>query len=195
MLTLVAALVVAVAVSAGGASAANPAACSETVEQPFLAWLDPAFYVLAPGGDFEGTSAWSLGKGVKQVRGNEPYLVHNRSDQTALSIPAGSGATSPAMCVGLGHPTLRLFAKGGDSSSRLKVEVIYPTVFGTVTQPVGYVTAHQKWAPTIQMAFLANVTGLLALDGLTSKVQFRFTAQGSASWLIDDVYIDPWKVT
>jgi len=99
------------------------------------------------------------------------------------------------MCVGLGHPTLRLFATGGNLISPLKVEVIYRTALGVVHQPVASVTAQRAWAPTAPMLILANVTGLLSLDGLTSTVQFRFTAPGSAGWQIDDVYVDPWKVT
>ena len=181
--------------AAPAASTATAATCSGAAEQPFLPWVDPASYTLAPGGDFEAKTAWRLAGGAKVITGNEPFRVHGKTDSKALSIPAGGSATTSAICVGLGHPTLRLFAVGGNTVSTLKVEVIYKTALGVVTQPVGLVLAQGAWAPTLPMAFLANATGLLSLDGLTSSVQFRFTALGSAGWTIDDVYVDPWKVT
>lgn len=183
-------------VAATAGPAASATSCLGEAEQVFLPWADPAAYTLAPGGDFEGVgTSWQLASGAKRVRGNEPFMVHESTDTRSLSIPAGGSATSPAICVGLGDPTLRLFAIGGGATSELKVEVIYETALGTVTQPVGYVPERDAWGPTLQLPFLANATGLLSLDGLTASVQFRFTALGSVGWKIDDVYVDPWKVT
>jgi hypothetical protein len=51
------------------------------------------------------------------------------------------------------------------------------------------------WQPTLPQVLLANATGILSLDGLTSNVQLRLTALGTASWKVDDVYVDPWKIT
>lgn len=170
--------------------------CPGTTEYPFLKWVDPAPYTLAPGGTFEGaTTTWKLTSGAKLVKGNEPFKVHAPKDGKSLSIPAGASATTPAFCVGLAYPTLRLFAVGGSLTSPLKVEVIYKTVLGTVTQPVTVVPVMSSWAPTLQTLILANATGLASLDGLTSSVQLRFTALGNGGWTIDDVYVDPWKVT
>jgi hypothetical protein len=102
---------------------------------------------------------------------------------------------SPSFCVGLGYPTVRFFAVGGNIASPLRVDVIYSTVVGTVTQPVGVVTPRATWGPTLPQLLLANATGLLSLNGLTSSVRLRFTAVGGAGWRIDDVYVDPWKTT
>ena len=187
------ALLTTLAVGAGGASAA--ASCQGSVSQPFLPWLDVASYVLAPQGNFETATSWKLAGGARIVSGNETFNVGGASDSKALAIPAGGSATTPWQCVGLGHPTIRFFATGGDLLSPLKVEVIYKTVLGTVTQPVSLVPASSSWKPTLPLPFLANVTGLLSLDGVTSSVQFRFTALGNTGWKIDDVYVDPWKVT
>jgi hypothetical protein len=44
------------------------------------------------------------------------------------------------------------------------------------------------------MPLLADLTGALALDGLTTDVRFRFKPLGlGASYRIDDVYVDPFK--
>src|SRR5205823_3675537 len=145
--------------------------CSGAVEHPFRPWVDPAAYMLTPGGTFEtSTQAWKLAGGAKLVTGNEPFKVHGSADRRALAIPAGGSATSPAQCVDLVSPTLRFFAVGGNATSSLKVEVIYKTVLGTFTQPVTLVSTMHSWSPTTQALILANVTGLLSLDGLTSSI-------------------------
>jgi hypothetical protein len=192
-----AALAAAAALAATGATATagTSLGCPGTSSHPFVPWLDPASYTLAPGGAFEGTTPWQLSGGAKVVSGNEPFKVHSSTDSRSLSIPAGATATSPSFCVGVGYPTLRFFAVGGNLTSPLRVDVIYSTVLGTVTQPVGLVPATSYWGPTPPQLLLANVTGLLSLNGLTSSVRLRFTALGSAGWHIDDVYVDPWKMT
>jgi hypothetical protein len=32
------------------------------------------------------------------------------------------------------------------------------------------------------------------LPGQRTPVRFRFTPVGGASWQIDDVYVDPWRI-
>lgn len=192
------ALVGALVIGPASAGTAVPAAtsCPSTVEHPFWPWLDPAAYTLAPGGDFESASfRWQLSGGAKIVSGNEPFKVHRSADARSLSIPAGASVLSPPFCAGLGEPTLRVFAVGGNRTSALKVEVLYRTVFGTASQTIALVPRMGAWGPTLQMPLLGNVLGLTALDGLTTTVQLRFTALGSAGWKVDDVYVDPWKVT
>ena len=182
---------------ATSARAATPAlGCPGAVSKPFARWLDPSSYTLAPGGTFEGAkTTWALSGGAKLVAGNEPFKVHAATDSVALTLAAGASATSPSFCVGLGYPTLRFFARGGSLLAPLRVDAIYPTVLGTVTQPIGVVLAQPSWSPTLPQLVLVNVTGLLALNGLTSNMQLRFTAMGNAAWTVDDVYVDPWKVT
>jgi hypothetical protein len=163
------------------------------LEQPFQPWLDPATYVLTGNGGFEqGASGWSL-NGASVVQGNEPYYVHGAGESKSLSISSGDSATSDTMCVGLEEPTLRLFMKSSSASllSKLKVEVLYEDAFGNArSAPIGLVPAltSTSWTPHLPMPVVAN---LLALVGDKTPVKFRFTAQGSANWQIDDVYVDP----
>ena len=49
----------------------------------------------------------------------------------SLKLPPGASATSPVICVGLEHPTLRFFAKNNRALlSTLTVEVITETSLG-----------------------------------------------------------------
>jgi hypothetical protein len=93
---------------------------------------------------------------------------------------------------------MRFFARNtGSPLSTLKVEVLYTAKGGkqrslTVLPHV----ATSAWLPTLPVPFLANVTNVLSLDGLTTNVAFRFTPQdgllGKGNWRIDDLYVDPW---
>jgi hypothetical protein len=166
----------------------------QPLEQPFLRWLDPAQYTLLPGGTFESTlPGWTL-SGARVASGNETYYVHGKSETKSLSIPSGSNATSAVICVGLGHPTMRFFAKssGGTALATLKVDVLFELATGqVVTLPIGVASAgaHRSWQPTLPMTVVANLLPLL--PGARTPVAFRFTPVGAASWAIDDVYVDP----
>jgi hypothetical protein len=182
------ALALAVLVVAAPAQARVAGCPSQPVTQTFLPWLDPAWYVPAPGGDVEGGSGeWDLSDGAAVTGGNEPYLAGERS----LSLPAGSSATTAPMCVGVEHPTVRLFARNtGDPASLLTVSVVFRDVLGLRhTLPVGTVAAGRQWAPTPVMPVVAN---LLAVLG-DQDVAFRFAPVGDGEWAIDDVYVDPYK--
>src|SRR5688500_8183146 len=128
-IALVSALLGAFALGAAPAAHAGLLAPSATgcptdeLTQPFLPWLDPAHYVLAPDGGFEaGASGWTLAD-ASTVAGNEPFHVRSADDRTALELQPGGRATSPAMCVGIKHPTLRLFARhDGPLLSTLRVD-------------------------------------------------------------------------
>jgi hypothetical protein len=181
---------------AGGSGEAARAAarCDGEAAHPFLRWLDPAAYVLSPGGDFEGRSGWTVSGRGGVVDGNEPFRVGGRRDSFSLLLRDGASATTPPVCVGLLHPTLRFFATGGSGRSWLRVEVLYRTLGGQATHTVALLPPRARWAPTLPLPFLANALGLTALDGPTTTVRFRFTATGGASWQVDDVYVDPWKI-
>src|SRR3712207_6418272 len=59
-----------------GPLVASAAECEpETLERPFLRWLDPARYVLAPDGTFtNGAAGWTR-NGAAVVDDNEPWYV------------------------------------------------------------------------------------------------------------------------
>jgi hypothetical protein len=166
----------------------------QSLEQPFVPWLDFASYVLVPGGSFSSQArSWKLAK-ADVVDENEPWNVHGDARPASLRVHAGGSATSPVMCVGLEHPTLRFFAKNiGSQAGPLNVDVLFDDAWGqTQVLRIAGVVGHSNWGPTLPLPIVANLLPLLP-DNRT-LVAFRFSSpEPSSAWLIDDVYIDPYK--
>ena len=188
------ALAALVLVPAAPAAAASLDSCEgQVAAQPFMPWADPAHYVLVPNGTLEGGSGWDLRGGAARDAGNETFHVHNPRDHRSLTLPAGSSATTGSMCVGLEHPTLRLFATNrGAPWSSLLVEVLFEDASGDKRAlPIGSHLAASPWQPTAPLAVVANLSA--TLPGEHTEVAFRFTPQGAGAWSIDDVYVDPFR--
>jgi hypothetical protein len=176
---------------AATAQAADVARCEgRVIEQPFTAWDDTLDYFLAPDGDFSaGAAGWELA-GATVVEENEPWNVHGSETAAAVQIESGSSATSPWICVGLDDPTMRFFAHStGDAAATLDVEVLYTDGDGNEQAlTIGTITGDSavEWTPVTPLPITANTYEM--------TVAFRFTPHGSdSSWLIDDVYIDPYR--
>jgi hypothetical protein len=198
----IAAPLVAAAVFAIGAGSAHAslvpgdgAWCdSYSYSQVFLPWADLANYTLAPGGNFENSgSHWTLINAARDTSDNEPFDVGGASDHSSLSISNGGTALSPAMCVGLGQPDMRVFFKqtGGLSIAGLQVDVLFDDATGTTqAQTIGVLPAAQAWRLSPQLLTMANL--LPTIGAGSTAIAFRFTAIGG-SFKIDDVYVDPWQ--
>lgn len=176
-------------------SAGSAQACSYTgAEQVFAPWGDGHHYVLAPDGGFEaGASGWSLSGGAKAVGGNESYYLNDAADSRSLSLPAGSSAGSPPICMSLDTPIFRMVARNrGNPSSRLRVEAVYKLLGLVRTKTVSNVVAGPAWAPTQQMSTvltLSTIVGTL----IPSSIQIRITPLDSTGkWQVDDLFIDPY---
>jgi hypothetical protein len=181
------------AASADGLSLGLDGCPARTTDQVFARWLDYSNYTLVPGGTFEGSMAdWKLSGGAKIVSGNESFNVHGKGETHALSLPSGSSATTPAMCVAVLDPTLRYFAANdGGLLSLLNVQILYylPTG-GVLTLPLGVNIGGKNWAPSLPTIVAANLLG--AITGGQAKIAFRFMPIGlGAKWRVDDVYLDP----
>ena len=145
-------------------------------------------------GTVEQTGDWELEGGAVRAAGNERFHVNDADDRSSLALPAGSSATTAPMCVGLEHPTLRLFARnGGSLLSPLLVEVLFEDDGGSSRAlPIGAYFGTSAWQPTTPLAVIANNFALL--PGESVDVAFRFTPLGgSGRWSIDDVYVDPFR--
>jgi hypothetical protein len=153
-------------------AAARADDCSgQTLNRTFLPWGDPALYTAVPEG-------WSLAGNAAVVDGNEPFLPGDSS----LSLPAGSSATTAPLCIGLGHPTVRFFARNtGNPLSLLRVSA----VVGETELPIGLVPAGREWAPSPALLLVVNLLG-------ADSVAFKFAADGG-KWSVDDVYVDPYS--
>ncbi len=83
------------------------------------------------------------------------------------------------------------FFVGGAAGSRFKVQVIYNGLLSSVLGILdgGTVSSDGTWAPSPAISMLGGVLPLL-----TRSVQFRFVSTAGTA-KIDDVYLDPWKVS
>ncbi|WP_354701094.1 hypothetical protein DSM112329_01400 [Paraconexibacter sp. AEG42_29] len=198
LLALPVAAVIGLAFAPGAAHASllavDPDSCAEQpLGQVFLPFADIAHYTPAPGGDAESADALDLTGGATLVDGNEPWQVGGAADSTSVRLPAGSSVTTGALCVGLGHPTMRFFAKsqGTGLLSMLKVEVLFQGVLGLNRLPIGVALPSSSWTPTLPMTVVANLLPLLPPN--STPVAFRLTPVGSGTWTVDDIYVDPYK--
>lgn len=190
------AVVAAISLAALLISAGSASACSYSgAEQVFSAWGDRHSYVLAPDGGFEaGGQGWALSGGASVVAGNESYYLNDAADSRSLSLPSGSSAVSPPICMSLDTPMFRMLARnGGDSGSRLRVEAVYRLLGLVRTKDVSRVAVGASWAPTQQMSTvltLSTIVGTL----IPSSIQIRITPlDGKGAWQVDDLYIDPFS--
>jgi hypothetical protein len=163
---------------------------TEVIEQPFLRWADSSKYFLAPNGSLtDGDDGWRLSD-ARVVADSRPGSTYGGG---AVQIDGGGSATSPAVCVGLEHPTIRFFARNtGSILGTLAVEALFEDAAGHVLSlPIGVVAGTGGWAPSLPMPIIVNLLPLL--DGGHTPVAFRFTAAGlGSSWRVDDLYVDPY---
>jgi hypothetical protein len=183
------------AAQAGPLVASVTSCADQPLSQPFLPWLDPSLYTLVPDGTFENKAAgWSLTGDAAPVRGSEPYAATGDLGLRSLALPAASSATSPVFCAGIGHPTLRFFARrtGGSLLGLLRVDVLFEDATGAVqTLTLGRLADDGDWSPSPTYAVGASLLALLPDD--RTPLEFRFTPENESSWLIDDVFVDPWR--
>jgi hypothetical protein len=147
--------------------------------QPFVPWGDPAWYVLAPGGDFQ-TPAWTLSPGAERVAGSDPYAT---GSSRSLSLSAGSWGQSPLTCVDATYPSLRFFIGG---TGTVAVGIVYDGRYIAA----GVAAADGGWQPTPVMVAQSALPALLS--GGCAQVSVLITAL-SGNPVVDDVYVDPWN--
>jgi hypothetical protein len=160
--------------------------------QPFAPWQDVADYMLAPDGDLEGgATSWLLQGDARAVEGNEPFKVGRAADHTSLRLPAGSSATTAPMCIGVEHRTMRFFASAAQSGA-LVVTATYTKRNGNVKSVrLGAARGTPAWAPSDVLPMRVNEQAEDFDHALW--VTLTFTPRGADAWLIDDVYVDPFR--
>jgi len=186
--------VLAVLAAVGGApAAARATSCPDpSVAQVFRPWLDPAWYMSVPDGGLEHAGqGWTLAAGATVVQGNEPYFVAGAHDHQSLSLPAGSAAITPPVCISVDHPAIRFFARNtGAATSALGVSVIFHSLDGSMTSlSIGQLTGGGGWAPTPVVPVTVNLLSLLGDQWVSFGVAPIDT---SGNWQVDDVYVDPY---
>jgi hypothetical protein len=193
LVALIAMALLGTAIFAGGAQAAS---CpSSGAEKVFAPWADSRNYVLAPDGGFEaGATGWDLDGGAEAVAGNESYYLNDAGDDTSLSLPAGSSAGSPPVCMAIDTPVFRMMARNtGNPSSRLRVTASYKLLGLLRTQTIATVTAGSAWAPTAPHSTVLTLSTLVGTL-IPSAIEIRVTPLDSTGkWQVDDLYIDPFS--
>jgi hypothetical protein len=161
-----------------------------TYTQPFTQWGDRNSYFLAPGGSFEGSNSWGLAGGAQIVAGNEPFYLNSSSDSHSLLLPPGSSVTTPAMCLAVLSPHMRLVGKV-TGASVVHVDVYATGLLGLIRLPVSAnIGLSSSWGPSGDVSLLLQ--NVLAVTNLgKTSIVFRFSPIGSSTAQIDDVYVDP----
>jgi hypothetical protein len=174
--------------SVAGAATAMAYCSTSTGSQVFAPLLDTRYYVPVPGGTFEaGTPSWTLTGGAATVTADDPFDIGGRAETTALQVPGGAVATSPALCMDVTMPTMRYTVRADRAGAVLKL--MESQDGGSWQTVASYTSSGTSWA-----APSYDLTGPLKMSTLTkntSNVAFRLVATGG-TFTVDDVYVDPF---
>jgi hypothetical protein len=179
----------AVLAAAPAAHAAQPiGTCPDepASSQPFLAYDgDDGTYFPAPSGDFEsGAPGWQFDDGAALV--DSPA-----GTGTSVSIPPGASATSPLICVSRAHVSARLYGQAFDGPrrdrARIDVDIVSPLGLTTADRNI---RVEESYQPTRVFRLGASLFDLDPTT-LTTQIRLRFTTEGPASAVLDDLWIDP----
>lgn len=139
-------------------------------------------------------AGWLLSGGAALVAGSESYdITGNKADSKSLGLPTGSSAQSPAICVTIQDPELRIFVTNtGKSSAVLNVTSVFTGNDGkTHTKNLASLHGRSSWSLSDPIKFKDSIQP--GKDG-TGSVAFIFApADNTGNWRIDDFYIDPVK--
>jgi hypothetical protein len=168
-------------------TAATTQTCQDpTVVQPFTTFGDTRDYVLAPFGDFQNPQldGWSFEGGAGPVT--------DEDGNGALGLPAGSAATSPAMCIDLNYPTVRFFVRNVlNDDADLSVQVMYVD-HAKAYQPheVKKLKARGPYGLTKDINIDPSRGGK---EAGWRRVAFRFVnvARNKGDFHVDNLYVDP----
>ena len=163
----------------------------------FAPWGDANKYVLMQNGAFEhGRNGVVTKGGARVVEGNETFFARSRSDRYSLSLAPKSSVTLHAKCVAMLRPIIRFFViNTGDPSAKLRVTVAYRDKRGVKrTVPLAEVRGTDTWQPSPALVFL-NPRAAPATQS-NGNIWVTITAVGEGGeFRIDDVFIDPYKLT
>ena len=158
----------------------------------FERWGDRGDYTLAAGGSFEGALSWAPTGSPSLVAENDPFALAGPG-RTSVALTGRQAITSPLVCVSGSHPYLRFVARAKDSTSRLVLEVLWNDkgVYKEKVLEEHPADLWRRWAPS-KIVPLGNA--LPTGSGEVHQVRLRFRLKdGFGAWLVDDVFVDPFK--
>jgi hypothetical protein len=177
----------AAAAAVAATAKSKPAVCEgQVLTQPFLAYGDSHDYTLAPGGEFNSASeGWTLSGGAKIVTALRP----TEKTGGVLSLPGGSKAVSPPMCVTLHYPMARAWIDSTAGSRPVRVSVSYAgTPSELAPQEVGTLKA-KRGAWTLGKFGVEPALG--GAEEAPRQVQFVFEGAAKGTNEIWGVWVDP----
>lgn len=124
------------------------------------------------------------------VTPNEPWKVVSSTHLKSLQVHAGGTTAGPQFCVGTAEDALRLFVKL-PVSHRIAAR---PHRRGERRQPCDQRLRHQRWRQRLgatQRIMLPDIHDASGKQLVTVSFSTRGTA---ATWTIDDVMLDPWRL-
>jgi hypothetical protein len=171
-------------------ASANTECGERTTTQAFAQFGDTNEYFPLTGGTFESgnLSPFTVTGGPRIVDGNEPWRVLGSGHSRSLALPP-KASIKASFCVQVREDSMRAFLKPpGGAGAVLKVGI---TVRGG-TYSSGILRWNRAttaaWAPTERYGIDPGT----APDG-RRDVTITFTNEGSGTWLLDDILVDPWK--
>jgi hypothetical protein len=187
------ALILAAAPAATAQASEPPAACPgvETF-RPFSPWGDERDYAAIPGGSFDDDVAWSGSGTASVVAADNPFQLGSAGTRAAL-LNSGDSFTSPSICIDRSYPLLRFVARAVAGPARLGVAITWVDARGNARQTMldGHdAKRYQSWG----VSRAVRLRDALPRREEIRDVHVRFFVDGKAgAWLIDDVFIDPYK--
>jgi hypothetical protein len=174
----------------------TPLSCTGRANvQYFKPWADLNNYFRISNGGFEsGSTDWQFNGAASVVTGNESFHVAGAGDAKALRLTPGGSAESHTLCVSMGEDTVRFFAYNPKvMGAILHVDIV---VRNPVTGLYGYFAWDLNadawpagWQP-VPTLLIPNVF----LGSATQELTITLSTRGSAAtWLVDDVSVDPFK--
>lgn len=156
-----------------------------TLTQPFLAWGDTNWYVLASGQrpDAFGGNGWTLTGGASIVK----TTLADGSTGTVLDLPSGSKAVSPTVCLSSNYPEARTMIRNVFGPPNLAFYVDYETT--------GQTAISQLPSPSGGAWTLSPPFGLYPSSTAGWQLaSFTFSAGTNASDVqIYNFYVDPYS--
>lgn len=182
-------------------SAAGEQTCAAPrLFNPLVAFKDQRDYFVAPAGDFEDPSlpGWQLTGGASITSGSSPHAVTGEAQASSLSLPPGSSATTPEMCVDLNYPTFRFFLSQleADTDSDLAVDVIYPALAKNNVREAKKLRLKAKDGWRLSDDIKLEPQRLGKRSGWR-RIAIRFRVEPgkkASAYRVDDILIDPRRL-
>ena len=163
---------------------------TRTTTKAFATFGDTNDYFPIGGGTFEsGSLSNFVVTGGASVAGeNEPWRVLGSGHTRSAALPPGASLQA-TFCVQVGEDSMRLFAKSpSNAGGSLTIKTTVATAYGSAMTSSTVGSKSSAWTPTPAIP-LVNVSGP---DG-KQYVTLLVTNNGSGTWLVDDILVDPWK--